>query len=405
MIPFHRISIKPFTIDQLQMLNEAMVKGDTCDCQIKESLVQNDYPLASCDTMLLTHSATASLELMALAMGIKPGDEVIMPSFTYAATANAFAKFGAVIKFVDIEPLTLNIDPIKVEAAITSKTRAVIPIHYGGIAADMMALRAIIAKTSQQFKKGEDAVSLGANSNERYLTDENQKIYLCEDASHTIGAAYMNKPLGTMGDMGCISFHHSKNITSGGTGGCLFIKNKDLSAIAEEALYQGTNRMAFLKGEVSNYHWQRLGGAYDMPVMQQVILLQALSTLSKVTERRRELWYRYQMNLIPLAHQGYITLAVLPKYAEINGHIFYLKVNSSIQRDDLMRWLMDRNIETRTHYEPLHTTKIGVKVGRAIGSFSQTNETVKTLVRLPIYNGMTDGEQDEVIAAIYQFFK
>jgi len=388
MIPFHRISIKSFTIDQLQMLNDAMVKGDTCDCQIKESFVQNDYPLASCDTMLLTHSATASLELMALAMGIKAGDEVIMPSFTYAATANAFAKFGAVIKFVDIEPLTLNIDPTKVEAAITSKTRAVIPIHYGGIAADMMALRAIIVKATHQLE-----------------TDENHKIYLCGDASHPIGAAYMNEPLGTMGDMGCISFHHSKNITSGGTGGCLFIKDKDLSAIAEEALYQGTNRMAFMKGQVNNYHWQRLGGAYDMPVMQQVILLQALSTLRKVTERRRELWYRYQMNLMPLVHQGYITLAVLPKYAAINGHIFYLKVKSSIQRDDLMRWLMDRNIETRTHYEPLHTTKIGVKVGRAIGSFSQTNETVKTLVRLPIYNGMTDGEQDEVIAAIYQFFK
>jgi dTDP-4-amino-4,6-dideoxygalactose transaminase len=405
MIPFHRISMKKLDLDQLQMLNEAIHKGEAYDDLIKECFVQNAYPLDACDSMLLTHSATASLELMALTIGIRPGDEVIMPSFTYAATANAFAKFGAVIKFVDIEPLTLNLDPSKVEAAITTKTRAIVPIHYGGIAADMAALESIAVKAAEKFRNKKVAATKRKAPQASRMMDENHKIYLCEDASHTIGASYRDKSLGTLGDMGCISFHHSKNITSGGSGGSLFIKNKALRAIAEEVLYQGTDRMAFMKGQVNRYNWQRLGGAYDMPVMQQIMLLQELSTLKNVTERRRNLWVRYHKKLMPLVKQGHITLAVVPKNVAINGHIFYIKVNNLTLRDQLMQWLKLRNIETRTHYEPLHATKIGTSVGTAVGNLSVTHHTVKALIRLPLYNTMKDEEQDDVVTAIYDFFK
>jgi len=395
MIPFHRVSMRPLALEQLKTLNDTMAKGDTYERQIKESFIKNSYPPEYCDTMLLTHSATASLELMALAIAIKQGDEVIMPSFTYAATANAFAKFGAVIKFIDIEPLTLNLDPAKVEAAITPKTRAVVPIHYGGIAANMDALKSVIKKASEKLVHGHDTCQ----------QDKSHKIYLCEDASHTIGACYEEKPLGTVGDLGCISFHHTKNITSGGSGGCLFTNSAKLGAIAEEALYQGTNRVAFMNGEVSHYHWQRIGGAYDMPVMQQAMLLQALTTLKDVTQMRREKWYRYQTRLMPLFQKGHIRLAVLPKYASINGHIFYIRVNDPTQRDSLMTWLQQQKIETRTHYEPLHTTTIGTKVGVTSGDLAVTNDTVKTLIRLPLYDSMTDAEQDAVIKAIFEFYK
>lgn len=322
-------------------------------------------------------SATSALEVMALAMEIRPGDEVILPSFTYAATANAFARQGAKLVFVDIERETLNIDPAAVEQAVTQRTRGIIPIHYGGIAADMGALR-------------RTADSCGA--------------LLLEDASHGIGAAYEGKALGTMGDFGCLSFHHSKNVTAGGSGGCLFVNRERYRGIVDEIMNQGTNRTAFLNGSVEAYRWQRIGGEYQMTNYAMAFLAEAMKELSTVTTMRIALWNRYAEAFRPLEERGCFRIAKLPTYAATNGHIFYLLLPSGAAREDLKRFLYGRNIEAFSHYEPLHDTVIGRLVGEERGTMEVTNAVADGILRLPMHCNLDEGNQDRVIEAVHDYF-
>lgn len=322
-------------------------------------------------------SATSALEVMAMAMEIQLGDEIILPSFTYPATANAFARQGAKLVFVDIEKDTLNIDPSAVEQAVTPRTRGIIPIHYGGIAADMGELRRITD-------------SCGA--------------LLLEDASHGIGAAYEGMALGTMGEFGCLSFHHSKNMTAGGSGGCLFVNQKGYQGIVDEVLNQGTNRTAFLNGTVDAYRWQRVGGEYQMTNYAMAFLAEAMKELSTVTAMRTELWNRYAESFRPLEEKGCFRLAKLPLYARTNGHIFYLLLPSNAVREDLKRFLCGRSIEAFSHYEPLHDTVIGRQVGEERGAMDVTNLVTQGILRLPMHCSLTAVDQDRVIEAVHDYF-
>lgn len=322
-------------------------------------------------------SATSALEVMALSMDLQPGDEIILPSFTYAATANAFARQGAKLVFVDIEKDTLNIDPACVERAVTERTRGIIPIHYGGIAADMGKLRRV-------------ADSCGA--------------LLLEDASHGIGAAYEGKMLGTIGDFGCLSFHHSKNMTAAGSGGCLFVGQEGYRGIVDEIVNQGTNRTAFLSGNVDAYRWQRVGGEYQMGNHAMAFLAEAMKDLSAVTTMRQTLWNRYRDAFRALEEEGCLRMAKLPSYARTNGHIFYLLLPSGAAREALKRFLCERNIEAFSHYEPLHDTVIGRQVGGQSGDMEVTMAVAEGILRLPMHCNLTEKDQDRVIEAVHDYF-
>lgn len=323
-------------------------------------------------------SATNALEVASLALDIRKDDEIIMPSFTYAATGNAFARQGAKIVFVDIEEDTLNIDPKEVAKAITDRTRAIIPIHYGGIAADMHSLQRI-------------AGNCGA--------------LILEDAAHCTDASFEGRALGTIGDLGCLSFHHTKNITSGGSGGCLFVNNPSFLQGIEEIVHQGTNQSAFLNGTIPKYKWQRIGGEFEMTGYSMVYLAESLRKLDQVTKRRLEIWNSYMAAFKPLEEKGYLRLAKRPEYANSNGHIFYLLLPSEGIRNDLKSYLNEWKIEAFSHYEPLHDTSIGRIVGVARGSLSKTNEVRDRILRLPVHFNLSQENQERVIDCVLGFFK
>jgi dTDP-4-amino-4,6-dideoxygalactose transaminase len=322
-------------------------------------------------------SGTAALEVMALAMDFKPGDEVIIPSFTYPATANAFQRAGATLVFADIESDTCNLDPKSVERAITGKTRAIVPIHYGGVAADMQSL--------SELAKASGAV-------------------LLEDAAHCIGASYKGKPLGTFGDMGAVSFHCSKNITAAGSGGCLFVGDEGYREKVSEIIFQGTDRVAYREGRVSSYRWNRPGGEYQMPVFSMAYLEASLGRLDQVTDRRRELWQRYHGQLSLLEAEGDIRICKVPEGAGINGHVFYVLLNDRKERESLKSHLYGQRIEAFTHYEPLHDTEIGRSSGRCEGDMSVTNSVAGRILRLPMHMGIEDRDVDRVCQSIFCFF-
>jgi dTDP-4-amino-4,6-dideoxygalactose transaminase len=322
-------------------------------------------------------SGTAALEVMALAMDFKPGDEVIIPSFTYPATANAFQRAGATIVFADIESDTCNLDPKSVERAITGKTRAIVPIHYGGVTADISSLQELASKSGAFF---------------------------LEDAAHCIGASYKGGALGTFGTMGAISFHSSKNITSSGLGGCLFVNDGNLRDIVSEIIYQGTDRVAYREGRVSSYRWKRPGGEYQMPAFSMAYLEASLGRLDEVTRRRREIWHMYHDKLSNLEAEGDLRLCRVPESAGINGHVFYILVNGRQERDNLKAHLHERRIEAFTHYEPLHDTSIGRSAGRCEGEMSVTNSVAGRILRLPMHMGLEDSDVKRVCQSIYGFF-
>jgi len=323
-------------------------------------------------------SATNALEVAALAMDIRKDDEIIMPSFTYAATGNAFARQGAKIVFVDIEEDTLNIDPKKIEDAITSKTRAIVPIHYGGISADLRSIQ----------KMARDCGAM-----------------VLEDAAHCIDASFEGRALGTIGDLGCLSFHQTKNITSGGSGGCLLVNNPSFLQGVDEIVHQGTDQSAFRNETVPKYRWQRIGGEFEMTDYSMVYLAESLRKLDQVTERRVEIWNSYMAAFKPLEEKGDLKLARLPEYANNNGHIFYLLLPSEGIRNDLRRYLNEWKIEASSHYEPLHDTDIGRTVGVVRGSLSKTNEIKDRILRLPVHFNLSQEELQRVIDNVLGFFK
>lgn len=327
---------------------------------------------------LLTPSCTAALELAAILIDIQPGDEVIMPSYTFVSTANAFALRGAKIVFVDIRPDTMNIDENLIEAAITPQTRAIVPVHYAGVACEMDAIMAIA---------------------------ERHKLYVVEDSAQGMMSSYKGRALGTIGHLGAFSFHETKNYTSGGEGGLLIINDKRYAERAEVIREKGTNRSQFFRGMVDKYQWVDIGSSYLPSELQAAYLWAQLEHATQINSARLSAWQYYWERLQPLVEDARIALATIPIGCTHNSHMFYLKTSGLEERTALLEHLKSRDIAAAFHYVPLHTAKAGAVFGRFHGEDRFTTRESEQLVRLPMWFGIDQATQQKVVDAIFEFFK
>ena len=323
--------------------------------------------------VLLTHSGTAALEMAAILAGIQPGDEVIMPSFTFCSTASAFVLRGGVPAFVDIREDTLNIDEAKIEAAITPRTRAIAPMHYAGVGCRMEEI-------------GEIAGGHG--------------LKVIEDAAHGLLASYHGQPLGSLGDFAILSFHETKNIISG-EGGALLVNDPGCIERAEIVLQKGTNRSQFRQGLVDHYSWVDLGSSYAPSELTAAFLWAQMSEAQWITQRRLEIWTRYNEALYELEQRELLRRPVIPPGCEHNAHIFFVILPDRKQRDLFLEHLNRRGIYAVFHYIPLHSSKAGRRYGRSAGKLEVTTEMSGRLARLPLWAGMSDETVDQVIEAVF----
>ncbi len=326
--------------------------------------------------VLLTHSCTAALEMAALLCDAGQGDEVIMPSFTFVSTANAFALRGARPVFVDIRPDTLNLDETLIEGAITERTRAIVAVHYAGVGCDMAAITDVAARHG---------------------------LPVVEDAAQALGATYRGRSLGTIGDLGCWSFHETKNFISG-EGGALVIRNPALVERAEILREKGTNRTKFFRGEVDKYTWVGLGSSYLPSELIAAFLLAQLEHADAILERRKAIFDRYLAALRPLEEAGLLRLPVVPPGCVPNGHLFYLLTEREDVRDALLAHLDAAGVNAVFHYVPLHDSPAGRQWGRSAGTMTHTEDLSRRLVRLPCYVTLTEEQQERVIARVQSFY-
>jgi len=323
-----------------------------------------------CGRALLTHSCTAALEMSALLLAVGPGDEVIMPSFTFVSTANAFALRGAVPVFVDIRADTLNMDETLVEAAITPRTKAVCVVHYAGVACDMEAIGAICRRHG---------------------------LALVEDAAQGIFSTYRGRPLGSLGDLGALSFHETKNVISG-EGGALLVNRADLYERAEIVREKGTNRSRFLRGQVDKYTWVDLGSSYLPGEIVAAFLVAQLDDAREITRRRLAVWARYHEWAARWEHEGLLRRPVVPGDCTHNAHMYYLLLPTAAARDAFIAQLTAKGIGALFHYIPLHSSPAGLRYGRAHGDLGVTTSSSERLVRMPLWTGVEE-HLDEVFAA------
>ena len=316
---------------------------------------------------LMTPSCTHALEMAAILLGLKPGDEVIMPSFTFVSTANAFALRGATVVFVDIRPDTLNIDEGTIEAAITPRTRAIVPVHYAGVACEMDTIMAIA---------------------------ERHGLAVIEDAAQAIGASYKGRPLGSFGTMSALSFHETKNITSGGEGGALLVNDPRFIERAEIVREKGTNRSQFFRGHVDKYTWVDIGSSYLPSELQCAYLAAQLDSLSEITADRMATWNHYRSKL---TGDTAFQLPSPPADCEHNGHIFHVRLRDSSTRDQVLQDLARERIHAVFHYVPLHSAPGASGRGRFFGEDRHTTWESNRLIRLPIWHGMPRHDVDRVI--------
>lgn len=329
-----------------------------------------------CAKALLTHSCTGALEMAAMLCDLKAGDEVIMPSFTFVSTANAFVLRGAVPVFVDIRPDTLNMDEKLIEKAITPKTKAIVPVHYAGAPCAMDVITDLAAR---------------------------HRLYVIEDAAQGLLSKFGDQYLGTIGQLGCLSFHETKNIISG-EGGALLINDPKLIERAEIIREKGTNRKQFFRGEVDKYTWVDIGSSYLPSEIVGAFLFAQFEMAEKIIAARQSLMTRYFAALRPLAENGLIRLPYIDKSQTINGHIFYILLNSAKERNDLIDYLKADGISSIFHYIPLHSSPAGKKYCKASENMDVTNTVSETIVRLPLFYEMKLSEVDRVAERIRHFF-
>ena len=325
-----------------------------------------------CGRAYLAKSGTSALEAAALLAGVGPGDEVVMPSFTYVTTATAFALRGATPVFVDIEPLTLTIDPERAAAAITPATKAIVAVHYAGVGCDMDAMRA--------------------------LADEHGLI-LIEDAALALLSTFRDQPIGGLGDLAAVSFHETKNLTSG-EGGALLVNDRDLRERAEIVWEKGTDRTAFDRGAVDKYQWVGLGSAFGANEVTAAFLWGQLECADEITERRRLIWDAYHEAFADLERDGLLRRPVVPSDRTHNAHLYYLLLPESQPRAGFIDALAARGVHAVFHYVPLHSAPAGLEFGRAQGELDHTDRLSAQLVRLPLWTGMGPVETDRVIEAV-----
>jgi len=327
---------------------------------------------------LLTTSCTHATELAALLADIKPGDEVIMPSYTFVSTANAFVLRGATPVFVDIRPDTMNIDEKLIEDAVTDRTRAIAPVHYAGVACEMDTIMDIAKR---------------------------HHLAVIEDAAQAIMSSYKGKALGTFGDFGCFSFHETKNYSMG-EGGALLIRDEKNIEAAEIIREKGTNRTKFIRGQVDKYTWISYGSSYLPSDMNAAYLYAQLEKADEINNARLALWNRYYENLLPVAERGKLELPVVPADCVHNAHMFYVKVSGLAEREEFMnRYLKEEHgIYAVSHYVPLHTAPEGQRSGRFHGEDKYTTKESERIVRLPMYYGLKEEQVDEICDIIKRFY-
>lgn len=321
---------------------------------------------------LLTHSCTAALEMAAILADIQPGDEVIMPSYTFVSTANAFAMRGGVPVFVDIRPDTLNIDESKIEAAITAKTKAIVPVHYAGVGCEM------------------DTIMEIANRHQ---------LLVIEDAAQGVFANYKGKTLGTIGHMGCYSFHETKNVIAG-EGGALLINDVRFAERAEIIREKGTNRSQFFRGEVDKYTWVDLGSSYLPGEVIAAFLWAQLEDATSITEHRLDIWEKYHQGLHALERQGSLRRPIIPKECNHNAHMYYVILESLEIRNMLISKMKSHDIHPVFHYVPLHSSPAGMKYARTSGIMQVTDDVSNRLLRLPMWTGLAP-QVDHVLSVIF----
>lgn len=331
-----------------------------------------------CPKTLLTPSCTQALEMAAILINIQPGDEVIMPSYTFVSTANAFVLRGAKIVFVDIRPDTMNLDETLIEAAITSRTKAIVPVHYAGVGCDMPTINSIA---------------------------ERHGLLVIEDAAQGMMATYRGKPLGTLGNMGTYSFHETKNFTSGGEGGLLILNDDRFIHRAEIVREKGTNRSQFFRGMVDKYTWVDLGSSYLPSEIQAAYLWGQLEMADVITTNRLTTWNAYRDNFTDLEAGGRLTLPHIPADCQHNGHMFYLKCRDLTERTSLLMHLKQQNIMAVFHYVPLHSAPAGKQYGRFHGEDRYTTVESERLLRLPLWFGMGDDTRDRIIDTVRSFYQ
>jgi len=328
--------------------------------------------------VFLTTSGTAALEIAAILCSLAPGDEVIAPRYTFVSTVNAFVLRGATIVFVDVEAGTMTLDPSKVEAAISPRTRAIVPVQYAGVAcSDMDAIMALAAKHG---------------------------LLVVEDAAQALACTSHAQPVGSLGHMACFSFHATKNLTAGGQGGAIAINDPALLARAEVVFDYGTNRSAFFRHEVPRYEWIDIGSNFFLPEPQAAFLWAQLQAVDLISSRRRQLWDAYRSALLPLHEAGLLTLPPVRKDTVHAGHLFFFFVHSVDEREALVRWMKEAGVEISAHYVPLHSAPFGKARGRFVGEDVVTTKGSETLVRLPMFYALKDEEQNVVIEKLKGFY-
>ena len=325
--------------------------------------------------VLLTTSGSTALDMAALLCGIRPGDEAILPSFTFSSTANSFVLAGARLVFVDIRPDTMNIDEKKIEAAITEKTKVIVPVHYAGVACEMDTIMDIAYKYD---------------------------LRVVEDAAQGVMGTYKGKALGTIGDFGCFSFHETKNYSMG-EGGAILVNDPASIEQAEIIREKGTNRSRFLRGQVDKYTWVDFGDSYLPSELNAAYLWGQLEQADAINKDRLHSWERYYMELLPLKEMGKLELPEIPEGCVHNAHMFYVKLRDLEERTDFISFMKDKGVSCSFHYVPLHSAPAGLKFGRFHGEDTFTTKESDRLVRLPMYYGLSEADSDQVISAVRSF--
>ncbi len=370
-------NVPPYTGKEIEYIREAVenqkICGDGPFTKKCSEWIEEKTGTAKC---LLTTSCTHATEMAALLTDIKEGDEVIMPSYTFVSTADAFVLRGAKAVFVDIRPDTMNIDEKLIEDAVTEKTRAIVPVHYAGVGCEMDAILDIAKR---------------------------HNLFVVEDAAQGIMASYKGKPLGTFGEFGCFSFHETKNFSMG-EGGALLIRDEKYIEDAEIFREKGTDRSRYFRGQVDKYRWQNYGSSYLPSDMNAAYLYAQLQLADEITQTRMDRWNEYLEQLTPLADEGRIELPYIPEHCEHNAHMFYIKVKDMEERSRLIAYLKEKGILSVFHYVPLHSAPAGLKFGRFHGEDKYTTKESERLLRLPMFYTLTAKQVEYITEQVKAFY-
>lgn len=375
MISFNK---PPYVGEEIKYIEEAVKAQKICgDGQFTKKCNKWFEDKTGAAKVLLTTSCTHATELAALLLDIQPGDEVIMPAYTFVSTANAFVLRGATAVFVDINPKTMNIDENLIEDAITEKTKAIVPVHYAGVSCEMDKIMEIAKK---------------------------HNLYVVEDAAQGVMSTYKGKALGTIGDYGCYSFHETKNYSMG-EGGALLIRDGKNAELAEIIREKGTNRSKFFRGQIDKYTWVEAGSSYLPSDMNAAYLWAQLQKADEINENRLQSWNRYYEGLKDLKEAGKIELPYVPEYCEHNAHMFYIKAKDLEERSALISYLKENGVTAVFHYIPLHTAPAGKEYGRFHGEDKYTTKESERIIRLPMYYELDEQDAKKVMDLIHTFYK